>query len=50
MSEAILDKSYPGVETKPKRIERTHSGTRKLHRHLNFDEKMHQREVSFISS
>lgn len=35
-------KSSPGVEQEPKRIERAHSGTRKLHRNLNFDETIHQ--------
>ena len=35
-------KSSPGVEQEPKIIERAHSGTRKLHRNLNFDEKIHQ--------
>lgn len=43
-------KSSPGVEQEPKRIERAHSGTRKLHRYLNFDERIHQWEVSSISS
>jgi len=36
------DRSLPGVEHQPKRIERAHSGTRKSHRDLNLDEIIHQ--------
>lgn len=42
MRKCNLDKSSPGVEQEPKRIERAHSGTSKLHRYLNFDERIHQ--------
>lgn len=50
MRKCNSSKSSPGVEQEPKRIERAHSGTRKLHRYLNFDERIHQWEVSSISS
>ncbi len=36
------DRSFPGVEHEPKRIEKAHSETRKLHRDLNVDETIHQ--------
>ena len=36
------DRSFPGVEHEPKRIEKAHSGTRKLHRDSNVYETIHQ--------
>lgn len=52
MCKSNSGRSLPGVEPKPKkkRVEETHSGTRKLHRDLDFDEAIHQWEVSSISS